>query len=74
MSFLIAFDAALPAFTAAEVRCGGQKFPAGAPFPWRELGVTEDALHTMWRANFITFQTPPAAPAAAPPKQQQAKR
>lgn len=68
MSFLIAFDAALPAFTATEVQCGDRKFPAGVPFPWRERGLTEDTLKEMWRSGYITFQEQPAPAVAPAPK------
>lgn len=60
MQPLAAFDVALPVVTTAPVECGGQRFAAGVAFPWRDAGVTELELHTMWRAGFVAFLPSPA--------------
>lgn len=45
---------------------GGEQYPAGAPFPWRDLGVSERQLWNLWAAR----QVDNAAPAPAPAQQQ----
>lgn len=71
MMSLVAFDVAVPVVTTAALECGGQKFSAGVVFPWREAGVTELELHTMWRAGIVAFQP---APAPKPKQPQQPRR
>ena len=70
----VPFDLALPFVVAAhELVCGtpvSKRLHRGAALPWRDLGVSEHDLATMWIANQVDTVVPvadvdlPAAPSA----------
>lgn len=72
------FDVSLPfVVSATELVCAAKRFKRGDAFPWRDMGLTEHDLVTLWIAcqvdavpNAVEFRvTPGARVSVAPPKQ-----
>lgn len=63
----VAFDIRAPFVVASEeLVCGARRFARGEAFPWRDLGVSEIDLLTLWTALKVDV-SPALSPPAAPP-------
>lgn len=67
------YDPALPFVTRRALTFDGQAYAEGAPFPWRELGVSERQLWDLFRTMQIA-QAPPAVAPAPPPSSKPKQR
>lgn len=48
-----AWDPELPVVASQAFTTGGRAFKDGDPFPWRELGITEQDAVTMWCSRLV---------------------
>lgn len=56
-----AYDPEAPFIVASEeLVCGARRLRRGEPFPWRELGVAEHDLMTLWVALKVDVAAPDA--------------
>ena len=61
-----AFDIRAPFIVASQdLVYGARRFCNGEPFPWRDLGVSELDLLTLWSAFKVDVSPAPTVPPAA---------
>ena len=70
---ILAFDAELPFVCSQEFTTGDRPFRAEEPCPWRDLGIDERTLHSMWRAGFVRCAPAVVAAQVAPSSKQRRK-
>ncbi len=71
-----AFDPVQPFQASAVIQTKGRRFEVGARFPWRELGIDEALLWSMWHAGQVDVmpQPKPTPASQQPPARNQQNR
>lgn len=70
----VAFDVSLPFVAAQAFETGGESYVDGKPFPWRDLSITEDTLHAMWRSGLVRCEPGPIVAPTKPPQRSRAAK
>jgi len=70
MNNRVPFSFTQPFAVSHDLAVAGKRYAAGAPFPWRELGLDERGIWDLWR-TFAVHCVPGSAKTAQQSKSQQ---